>query len=203
MDPADMQHLGLQIGDVVEISGKRKTVGKAMPAFKEQRGESRVQIDGLMRENGGAGLDQVVEVRKISPRPASRVVLAPITITPRERDLKYIGSLLDGLAVISGDRVRAALFGSRSADFEVTSTAPVGAVMINPTTVLEVAKSKSRNNDGAHTLSYEDVGGVRRELQRIREIIELPLRYPEVFERLGIDAPKGFCYTDRRDVARL
>jgi len=189
LDPADMGELGLKIGEIVEIAGKRRTVCKAMPAYKEQRGLSRVQIDGLSRENAGTALDQVVEVRRISAAPAQGISLAPTTITPRERDLQYIGSLLDGLPVVEGDRIRATLFGTRSADFKVTSTKPKGPVVINPTTTLEVGGQ--RETEGARRISYEDVGGLKKEISRIREIVELPLRYPEVFERLGIDAPKG------------
>jgi transitional endoplasmic reticulum ATPase len=124
-------------------------------------------------------------------------VLAPTSITPAERDLKYIGGLLDGLPVITGDRVVATLFGNRSADFKVTSTTPGGPVVINPTTELEVvrgpnkAADPSKDGETARPLSYEEIGGLKRELHRIREICELPLRYPEVFERLGIDPPKG------------
>ena len=189
LDPADMEKLSAQIGDIVEITGKRKTIGKVMPAYKDQRGKSRIQIDGLSRENADAGLDQAVAVRKIAAKPAQRVVLVPATIAVRDSDLKYIGSLLDGLPVVEGDRIRASLFGTRSADFKVASTVPAGPVVINPTTILDVARSKEK--EGARPISYEDVGGLKREILRIREIIELPLRYPEVFERLGIDAPKG------------
>ncbi|HUT37472.1 MAG TPA: CDC48 family AAA ATPase [Planctomycetota bacterium] len=189
LDPADISRLGLEIGDVVEMAGKRKTVAKVMPAYKEHRGQSRIQIDGVLRENAGVGLDQAVEVRGIAAKPAERVVLSPQAITVRDRDLRYIGSLLDGLPVVEGDRVRATLFGSRSADFQVVSTAPRGPVVINPTTALEVGRPQQK--EAARSVSYEDIGGLKRELGRIREIVELPLRYPEVFERLGIDAPKG------------
>jgi transitional endoplasmic reticulum ATPase len=92
LDPADMARLSVQIGDIVEVSGKRKTVCKAMPAYKDQRGQARIQIDGLVRENAGAALDQPVTVRKANPRPAEKVVLTALTITPRERDLENIGS---------------------------------------------------------------------------------------------------------------
>ena len=189
MDPADLDRLGVEVGDIVEVAGSRKTVCKAMPAYKESRGRSRVQIDGLSRENAGTGLDQLVEVRKTDARPAERVSLAPGAISPRERDLRYIGSLLDGLPVLAGDRIRVTLFGTRSADFTVTDTAPRGPVLINPTTALEVGKPEAK--EAATRVSYEEIGGLRRELFRIREIIELPLRYPEVFDHLGVDAPKG------------
>jgi len=189
LDPADMLKLGVEVGDILEIVGKRTTVGKAMPAYKDLRGQSRIQIDGVARENAGTGLDQMVEVRRVAARPATRVVLSAVGMAPSDRDLTYIGSLLDGLAVVQGDRIRATLFGTRAADFKVISTGPAGPVSINPTTALEVKRSDEKEK--SRPIAYEDIGGLKREIQRIREIIELPLRYPEVFERLGIDAPKG------------
>ncbi len=197
MGPEDFDGLRLGVGDTVEVAGKRKTVCKVMPAYKELRGQSRIQLDGVTRENAGAGLDEFVAVCKVSCRPADRVVLSPINVTPSERDLKYIGGLVDGLPVMEGDRIRATLFGSRWADFKVESTGQKGPVLINPTTelVIERAKDAARDRgasgEDARALSYEDVGGLKPQLHRIREMIELPLRYPEVFERLGIDAPKG------------
>jgi len=187
--PEDLEKLRVSIGDIVEVTGKRKTFCKAMPAYKEFRGQSRVQLDGIARENAGAGLDEFVLIRQIACRPAERVVIAPTNIIPAERDLKYIGSLLDGLPVHEGDRIRATLFGSRSADFRVENTTPKGPVLINPTTQLVIGKA--REEEGARAITYEDIGGLKLQLHRIREMIELPLRYPEVFERLGIDAPKG------------
>ena len=190
MGPEDLEKLQVAIGDIVEVVGKRTTVCKAMPAYKELRGRSRMQLDGISRENAGAGIDDFVQVKKIACRPAERVVLTPITITPAERDLQYIGSLLDGLPVLEGDRIRATLFGSRTADFKVGALTPRGPVLINPTTTLVIGKAGAPETVRA-AVSYEDVGGLKPQLQRIREMIELPLRYPELFERLGIDAPKG------------
>jgi transitional endoplasmic reticulum ATPase len=190
MGPEDLEKLQVAIGDIVEVVGKRTTVCKAMPAYKELRGRSRLQLDGLSRENAGAGIDDFVRVKKIVCRPGERVVLTPITITPAERDLQYIGSLLDGLPVLEGDRIRATLFGSRTADFKVGALTPRGPVLINPTTTLVIGQAGAPETLRA-AVSYEDVGGLKPQLQRIREMIELPLRYPELFERLGIDAPKG------------
>jgi len=189
--PEDLAKMQAAAGDIVEVEGKRKTVCKAMPAYKEMREQSRIQLDGLVRENAGAGLDEFVQVRKIACRPAERVVLSPVNITPSDRDLNYIGSLLDGLPVLEGNRIRATLFGSRWADFKVESTTPRGPVLINPTTELVIGKGQPRGAETAGAISYEDIGGLKSQLHRIREMIELPLRYPEVFERLGISAPKG------------
>ncbi len=189
MGPEDMEMLQVSTGDTLEIAGKRKTVCKAMPAYKEMRGQSRIQLDGIARENAGAGIDEFVTVSRIFCRQAERVAIAPTNITPSDRDLSYIGSLLDGLPVLEGDRIRATLFGSRSADFKVESTIPRGPVVINPATLLMIGKPQEEQTGRA--VSYEDIGGLRPQLHRIREMIELPLRYPEVFRRLGIDAPKG------------
>ena len=190
IDPEDLQKLKAQIGDTLEIIGKRTTVCKAMPAYKDDRGQGRIHLDGLTRENARVGLDEFVQIRKIVCQPCQNVELAPTTVTPAERDLKYIGGLLDGLTVQQGDRIRAMLFGSRSADFMVEKTTPRGPVLINPTTQLVITSAREEKNR-AGGISYEDIGGVRAQLHRIREMIELPLRYPEVFERLGISAPKG------------
>jgi transitional endoplasmic reticulum ATPase len=189
MGPEDLERLDVAIGDIVKVSGKRKTACKTMPSYKELRGQSRVQLDGITRENAGAGLDEFVTIRKIVCNPAERISIAPTNIVPADRDLKYIGSLLDGLPVIEGDRIRATLFGSRSADFMVEDTVPKGPVLINPATRLVIGKAKEAEATGR--IAYEDIGGLKPQLLRIREMIELPLRYPEVFNRLGIDAPKG------------
>ncbi|MGO9058394.1 MAG: CDC48 family AAA ATPase [Candidatus Binataceae bacterium] len=189
IDPEDMERLQVVIGDIVEVRGKHDTVCKVMPAYKDQRGHARVQLDGICRENAGAALDELVEVRKVACRPAERIEIAPLNIVPSDRDLKYIGSLLDGLPVLEGNRIRATLFGSRWADFRVRSASPKGPVLIMPATNLIVGQLSEEKV--SRTISYEDIGGLRSQLQRIRETIELPLRYPEVFERLGIDPPKG------------
>ena len=163
MGPEDLERLQAAIGDTVEIAGKRQTVCRAMPAYKELRGQSRVQLDGITRENAGAGIGEFIVVRKVSCAPAERVVLAPTSVTIAERDLKYIGGLLDGLSVMQGDHIRATLFGSRSADFKVENTVPKGPVIINPTTQLTIGKTQEQAV--ARLIAYEDIGGLKSQLQ--------------------------------------
>lgn len=194
LDPADLVRLGVGIGSFVRLSGKRATLCKAMPAFPDARGQSRAQIDGVTRDNAGLGIDDPVVIVPADPPPAQSVHLTPRTVAVSPRDLDYIGSLLDGVAVCQGDTVRATLFGSRTADFRVESCTPGPEAVIGPTTQLMVPSgaTKSRHDAApAHTPSYEDIGGLGHQLARIREMIELPLRFPQVFERLGIDPPKG------------
>lgn len=205
LDPDDMRRLGIGVGDALRIQGKRATVCRAMPTHKDQRGRGCVQIDGVTRQNAGLGLDDKAELAPCTVLPAESVHLRAAGPAPTTRDLDYIGSLLDGVTTIAGDTVRASMFASRSADFTVARTQPAGPVVISPTTQLFVegaapARSDARPGDAGTAptspstcvrLSYEDIGGLKGQIHRIREMIELPLRFPEVFERLGIDPPKG------------
>jgi len=191
IDPDDMQRLGMDVGDLLEVEGKRRTVCKVLPTFKEHRGKEHLQIDGVVRENARVGLNEPAVVRRAIAAPAQEIVLIPQGRIPSGRDLEYIGSRLDGLPAVADDRVRATLFGNRSADFLVKATRPSGPVVIVAETVLKIHKPNGQPVPAATALSYEDIGGLKRQLDRVREIVELPLKYPELFERLGIDAPKG------------
>lgn len=193
IDPQDLEKLGAEVGDVIQVQGKRKTVAKVMPAYPEDRGKAAIQIDGLLRSNAQVSLDEKVNVQKTSFLTAEKIVLNPLTLIrsiSQERDANYIGTLLDGLALVEGDTLRANLFGTRSQDFTVVSTVPKGAVLIHSKTKIEVRKKDETRAKG-FKVSYEDIGGLGKELQRVREMLELPLKYPQVFERLGIDSPKG------------
>ena len=193
IDPEDMKVLSVEVGEILEIEGKRKTAAKGMPCYAEERGKSIIQMDGISRENAQIGLDEKVKIRKIDYKPANKITLSPLTISSplqRDKDTRYIGSLIDGLPVTCGDRIRATLFGSRWCDFKVLDTIPDGVVLINPKTLIRM-EMKGQGEAGPTKISYEDIGGLGTQIQRIREMIELPLKYPEVFERLGIDAPKG------------
>jgi transitional endoplasmic reticulum ATPase len=192
LDPQHLDQLGVRIGDVVQISGKRATVARAMPAYADQRGQGLIQIDGILRLNAGASLDERVSIQRVKVQPARSIVLAPaegVRASQVTAQARYLAKLLDGIPVVAGDRVRVNLFGTRAQSFSVVETSPPGPTMIGPATAIRISGENSGRERG--TITYEDIGGLRRETRRIREMIELPLRYPEVFERLGIDAPKG------------
>ena len=189
IDPRDMTRLGVQTGDVVQITGQRPAICRVMPALKDERGNSRVQLDGVTRQNLGAALDESVRVIKTVCQPAQVVKLTPVSVKPDQRDMAYIAGLLDGLPVLPGGMIRLSLFGARSAEFVVAAAQPAGPLLINPTTRLQMGDVSGKQS--VQRLGYEDVGGLKPQLGRIRELIELPLRHPEVFARLGIDAPKG------------
>ena len=192
LDPKDLDRLGVSTGDVVEIAGKRATVARAMPIYAADRGMKIIQIDGITRSNAGASLDENVSVRKVEVQPATSLELAPVEalrISRAQAQARYLARLLDGIPVVAGDRVRVDLIGTRAQTFTVGKVAPAGPVLINPRTAVRFAGAEAVAEPSA--ITYEDIGGLRKETRRIREMIELPLRYPEIFERLGIDPPKG------------
>ncbi len=191
LDPADLAALGARTGDLLLISGGRSTVAKALPAFVPDRGQGLILLSGIARDNARTPLGERVTVRPVAGRPATRLVLQPIggTAALTGQDARYIGHLLEGMAVLAGDRVRVSLFGPRPQDFQVLETRPDGPVLIDAETSVRLAGNRAA--DGAPAITYEDIGGLGREVRRIREMIELPLRYPVLFERLGIEPPKG------------
>ena len=189
ISPEDMLRMSAAIGDTVEISGKRKTVCKLMPAHAESRGKSSVQMDGVSRESAGAGLGEFVTIRKVACRVADQVTLAPDQRAPVGARPRLHRQPARRPAGARGewnprDAVRQPL-----GDFKVEATVPRGPVVIAPTTRFIIGELSA--GPAARSISYEDIGGLKPQLQRIREMIELPLRHPEIFARLGIDAPKG------------
>ncbi|MBI3958653.1 MAG: AAA family ATPase, partial [Chloroflexi bacterium] len=193
LDPADLERLAANIGDVIRIQGEKTAVAKAMPAYLPDRGKGIIQIDGISRENAGAGLDVSVIVQRCGYQLARAVTLTPLSggRTPHGRGhAQYIGRLLEGRPLIAGDRVRVDLVGTGAQDYRVSGVSPQGVALVGEGTKIHL-QSEGGEDRKPVGFTYEDIGGLHREIQRIREMIELPLKYPEVFERLGIEAPKG------------
>lgn len=192
IDPKEFSKIQATTGDVVKVRGsKAETVAKLMPAYPELRGRGTVQIDGISRDNLGVGLDEKVQVCKVSYKDAHAVVVTSLDSGTDfgEEDSKYLAEILNGTPIIRGNKIRAILLGAKANDFLVEDTDPAGVVFIRPFTSIKV-KGAAKGKKGIG-VTYEDIGGLSKEIKRIREIIELPLKYPELFERLGIDAPKG------------
>ena len=198
IDPETLRQVGAASGDVLEIEGRTKTVAKAMPTFKELRGRQVVQLDGVGRTNAGVTLGQKAAIRKVAYAVARRVVVRPLGAGALHADeIEHTARRLDGLAVRTGDRTRIALFGGSHRDFLVVRTEPDGPVVIHPDTLLTVENAKGGSSSKAvpevaeDITTYNDLGGMEREVAKIREMIELPLSHPEIFARLGMAPPKG------------
>ena len=191
MNSADMDVLGLSEGQIIEIVGKKVTAARVR-ACEEDCAEHVLQIDGLTRENALVSLEDTVNVRPATHHFAGSITLQPLSaraLTDKEGDSAYILSLLEGQPLTAGDRVRLNLFGTRICDFLVSETTPGGTVVVSKSTYLN--RLKPAKVAQPRKISYEDIGGLGFQIRRVREMIELPLRFPQVFERLGIQPPKG------------
>jgi transitional endoplasmic reticulum ATPase len=194
VDPKDMSSLAIDTGDTVRVIGKRATVAKALPAYAEDRGQGIIQMDGILRENTQTGLGERVQIQKIVCPVARSVVLQPLgeSSGTMPADLRHVTSTLEGLAVAQGDKVRSTFMGGAYREFSVVETNPRGPVMIAGSSTVKIKGESASKPGREHTgVTYEDIGGLRKQVQRIREMIELPLRYPELFDKLGIEPPKG------------
>ena len=192
IDYDTMGSLGVSTGDIVEIKGKRRTVVKCLPLYPSDEGKGIVRLDGLVRNNAGIGIGDAINARKVKAIPAEKVVISPLEAIP-PIDERYLADALESVPLIKGDNVMVPYFGGRLT-FQIIGITPPPAVdtagiVTNKTTFTITEKDEALR--GMPQVSYEDIGGLRDEMQKVREMIELPLRHPEIFEKLGIEAPKG------------
>ncbi len=221
IDPSDMAKLGCQPGDIIMITGARTTAAKVVPSAIVDRGQQTIQMDSQVRQNSASGLGERITIHKARVRTAEKVTLLPLSggAPIQESDLQYIARYLIGLPVTIGDLLRVGTPGAAPREFLIISTTPatpsytiqkrnsgdlnaiippvqpqpiteVEAVLVQPGTIVR-AQARGATNGAPGRVSYEDIGGLGKELQRIREMIELPLKYPAVFDRLGVEPPKG------------
>ncbi len=190
--PDDMAEMNLTDGELVIISGRKSTPARIRTGDRET-GRGIIQIDGLIRENAGTSLDENITLdTSITHHFAGSATLQPlgdVKLSQRENDSGYILSMLEGQAVNNGDRLRVTLFGTRVCDFQVTATTPDGVVILTKSTYLNILKPLEIKH--SHKVTYEDIGGLSSQIRKVREMIELPLRFPQIFERLGIQPPRG------------
>ncbi|MBS7609910.1 CDC48 family AAA ATPase [Candidatus Bathyarchaeota archaeon] len=192
LNPRDMENLGITTGEVIEVAGKRRTAAICWPAHIEDQDTGIIRIDGYTRNNAGVRIDDKVTVRKIEARYAERLTLAPTEPLRIIGGEGYISRLLEGRVVCRGDVVPVPIMGRR-VDLVIVSFLPSSsAVIVTDRTEIVISDQVMKPpTGGIPRVTYEDIGGLKDEIQKVREMIELPLRHPELFERLGVEAPKG------------
>ncbi|MGA9942189.1 MAG: AAA family ATPase, partial [Nitrososphaeraceae archaeon] len=189
IDYESMDSLSASTGDVIEIKGgKRRTVAKCLPLYPSDEGKGIIRIDGLSRNNAGVAIGDTVEITKVKALPAEKITVAPLEAIPPV-DERYLADALESMPLIKGDNVMVPYFGGRLT-FEVIVVSPASTVLVTKKTVFSISV-KGETVRGLTQVAYEDIGGLKGEIQKVREMIELPLRHPEIFEKLGIEAPKG------------
>ncbi|MGB8454946.1 MAG: CDC48 family AAA ATPase [Anaerocolumna sp.] len=192
IDLKEIQEIGAAIGDIIEIKGKGpdSALARIMPVYDEYKGKNLIQMDGILRRNAGVGLDENVQINLIKVEDAQSMVISCISKNAgSDEDIKYIKSIIAGIPVLKGNHIRIKSLGYTSYEYVVEDTKPEGAVRITKDVMIKIKNEGTLKKDSRVT--YEDIGGLEKPIQRIREMIELPLKYPEVFNRLGIEAPKG------------
>ncbi|ADT84250.1 CDC48 family AAA ATPase [Thermococcus barophilus] len=193
IDRKAMRTIGVQPGDIVEIIGTKNTAAVVWPAYPEDEGLDIIRMDGTIRKNAGVGLGDEVTVRKAEVKEAKKVVLAPTEPIRFGADfVDWLHSRLIGRPVVRGDYIKIGVLG-QELTFVVTATTPAGIVQITEFTDFTVSEKpvKEVAKTAALGVTYEDIGGLKDVIQKIREMIELPLKHPEIFEKLGIEPPKG------------
>jgi len=192
IDSAAMKAIGVTVGDVIEIIGKKSTAAKAWPAYPEDQGLGLIRIDGFIRKNCGVSINEFVTVRKANVSYAKSVKLAPvdIRISVDSDFIRFVKDRLIDRPCTRGDTILITMLG-HSVPFTVVNTRPSGIVKIAPTTEITILSEPVPELEITTRTTYEDIGGLDEAIRRIREMVELPLRHPEIFQRLGIDPPKG------------
>ena len=192
IDAMSMEKLGVRTGDIIQIKGKRVTAAIAWPAYQGDKGHEIIRMDGRIRRSAGVSLSEKVTVSRANEEPAKNVTLAPtsVPIRPEPRFEEFVKRKLLNCPVTLQDTVFIPILG-RAIPFKVTSIKPTGTVVVQHSTILGIAEKPTGDVVGATAVTYEEIGGCSDAIRRIREMVELPMKHPELFKRLGIDPPRG------------
>lgn len=192
VDPEVLSALGLTAGDVIQIEGKKRTVAIVWPGYPEDANRGTIRIDGTIRRNAQASIDEKVAIRKIGVKEAQKITFAPTEPLRIMGGEEYLNQALEGRAVTRGDVIEINVMGRRI-DLVVISYAPsTDAVIVQRSTEVKIGEKPVKEGMAKiPKVTYEDIGGLSEEVKKVREMIELPLKHPELFDRLGVEAPKG------------
>ncbi|MDD1725568.1 MAG: CDC48 family AAA ATPase [Euryarchaeota archaeon] len=191
IDMDTMKQLGLVSGDIIEIMGRNQAAAIVWPAYPEDRGLGIIRIDGNIRGNAHVGIDDKVVIRKAKSNVAAKITLAPTQPVRIVGGEEYLMRFLEGRPVQKGEMLRVEMLGN-PITFVITATQPGGIVIAGKSTQITLKEKPTVAPERSIShVTYEDIGGLKRELGLVREMIELPLRHPELFQKLGIDPPKG------------
>ncbi|MEK0322035.1 MAG: CDC48 family AAA ATPase [Nitrosopumilus sp.] len=188
--PEAMDFLKVTPGDIIEVMGSRSSCAVVWPVDEDEKFPDIIRVDGQTRKNVGASLNDIVKIRKVASKIAKIISLTPVndSVTVDKEFTDFVKNRLKGLPITHGDEISVMILGN-SMDFKITKTTPKGVVKIDRTTILKISAETAV--DRKVRVTYEEVGGLREQVKAMREIVELPLRHPELFTRLGIEPHSG------------
>jgi len=188
--PDAMDYLKVSPGDVIQIIGKKSTCAIVWPSDEDEKYPDTIRIDGQTRKNTDVGLNDTVTIKKMLTKSAKSITLSPVsdTVTVDKEFSDFVKNRLKGLPLSHGDEISVMILGN-AMNFKISKISPKGVIRIERATTLTILSEKS--DDKKFRITYEEVGGLRSEIKVMREIVELPLRHPELFVRLGIEPHSG------------
>ncbi len=191
IDPELMDILGLKVGDIIQIDGTKKTAVKVLRGGPEDANRGIIRIDGSTRRNAGVGIDDRVDIKKITAKNATKITFSPTEQLRLQGGEEFLRQNMEGRVFAKGDAVTLNVMGNKI-DLMVTSFAPTGdAAMMMADTEVKISDKPADKVADVPQVSYDDIGGLGDEVHKLREMVELPLKHPELFKRLGVEAPKG------------
>lgn len=191
IDPKVVKENNWQAGQIVELTANKKTHVKIWPGPAEDYGSGVIRIDGLTRHNIGAGIGEKVTVKLVNAAEAVQIVLSPVEKISVEGLQEYMSTLYEGHVFTTGDTIIVNTHLGGKTQLVVTSTTPAKPVIVTSKTQFKLGSMTKAVDNSIPRITYDDLGGLKKEVQKIREMVELPMRHPELFEKLGIEAPKG------------
>ena len=180
-----------QTGQILEISANKKSHVKVWPGPSEDYGSGIIRIDGLTRHNIGAGIGEKATLKIVNAAEAESITLSPIEKISLEGLQEYMSALYEGHVFTTGDTIIVNTSLGGKTQLVVTATSPAKPVIVSPKTVFKLGSMTKAVDNSIPRITYDDLGGLKKEVQKIREMVELPMRHPELFEKLGVEAPKG------------
>lgn len=191
IDPKVVKENKWQTGQILEISANKKSHVKVWPGPSEDYGSGIIRIDGLTRHNIGAGIGEKATLKIVNSAEAESITLSPIEKISLEGLQEYMSALYEGHVFTTGDTIIVNTSLGGKTQLVVTATTPSKPVIVSPKTVFKLGSMTKAVDNSIPRITYDDLGGLKKEVQKIREMVELPMRHPELFEKLGVEAPKG------------
>ncbi|MEK6944127.1 MAG: AAA family ATPase, partial [Thermoproteota archaeon] len=190
VDPKVVEENNLQSGDILEIIANRKSHVKLWPGSTEDYGTGIIRIDGSTRHNIGASIGEKASVKKVEASEADEIVISPTEKLSVEGLHEYMLTNYEGHVFTTGDTITVNTLGGKI-QLIVTSSKPSKAVIVTTKTKFKLGSMTKAVENSIPRVTYDDLGGLKKEIQKVREMIELPMRHPELFEKIGVEAPKG------------
>jgi len=191
IDPKIIEEQNWSIGQILELTYNKKTYVKLWPASPEEYGTSLIKIDGITRQNIGAGLDDKISIKSVEAANAQQITLSPTEKITTDGLQEYMIYNYLNHVFSNGDSISLNTQMGSKVQFVITNTKPSKPVIVTENTIFTLGSLTKIVNSSVPRITYDELGGLKNEVQKIREMVELPMRHPELFDKIGVEAPKG------------